>query len=128
AMIASQQQHIAELVQRNKTLEHTISKLRAAVAEEKDRAADAVAQIQAQWKAERMEWREGCDLLQVSHRIAHLRTAGDVEREHRALLDTKEALRKEKLLRMHRDYKLVMFQAKELEMEERVSQLQWDLE
>ncbi len=128
AMIASQQQHIAELVSRNKALEHTISKLRAAVAEEKDRAADAVAQIQQQWKAERQEWREGCDLLQVSHRIAHLRTAGHVDREHIARLDMKEALRKEKLLRMHRDYKLVMFQAKELEMEESIAQLQWNLE
>ena len=128
AMIANQQQHIAQLVAQNKTLDHTISKLRAAVAEEKDRAADAIAKIQEEWKAERIEWRKGCDSLQNAHRIAHLRTVAQVDREQQALLTAKEACRKETLLRMHRDYKLVMFQAKELEMEERVAQLQWDLE
>ncbi|KAI0325529.1 hypothetical protein GY45DRAFT_218864 [Cubamyces sp. BRFM 1775] len=128
AMVASQQKHIADLVARNKTLEHTLSKLKAAVQEEKERAHDAVAQIEERWKAERAEWREGCDTLQIAHRVAHLRTAEEVDRVRVALLETKEALRKERLARMQRDYRLVMFQAKELDLEERNAQLERELE
>ncbi|KAI8980156.1 hypothetical protein BD414DRAFT_112581 [Trametes punicea] len=128
AMVASQQQHIADLVARNKTLEHTISKLKAAIQEEKERANDAVSQIQERWKAERAEWREGCDSLQIAHRIAHMRTADGLDRLRVALLEAKEALRMERLSRMQRDYRLVMFQAKELELEERNAQLERELE
>ena len=128
AMVASQQKHIADLVARNKTLEHTTTRLRAAVAEEQERAADAVAQVQKRWEAERSEWRGGCDSLQAAHRIAHLRTAVDADREHAALLEAKEALRRESIARGVRDYKIVLFQAKELELEMRVSQLQRELE
>ena len=139
AMIASQQKHIDDLVSRNKTLDHTITKLRAAVAQEKEqgadllaeerkRTADAIAQIQERWKEERTEWRDGCESLQASYRIAHLRTAVDLDRERFAVLEAKDALRREKLARMQRDYRLVMFQAKELELEERVAQLQRELE
>ena len=128
AMVANQQKHIADLVARSKTLEHTITKLRAAVAEEKERAADAVAQIRQQWETERKEWREGCDSLQAAHRIAHLRTATEVDREHAAVLEMKEALRRERIARVHRDYKIVLFQTRELELEERVAQLERELE
>ncbi|PIL35605.1 hypothetical protein GSI_02333 [Ganoderma sinense ZZ0214-1] len=128
AMVASQQKHIADLVSRNKTLEHTTTRLRAAVAEEQERAADAVAQVQQRWEAERSEWRAGCDSLQAAHRIAHLRTAVDADRDHAALLEAKEALRRESIARVARDYKIVLFQAKELELEMRVSQLQRELE
>lgn len=126
-MVISQQQHISELVARNKTLEHTISKLKAAVEEEKARAHDAVAQIEDRWKAERAEWREGCDLLQIAHRVAHQRTGDELDRARFALLEAKEVLRTERLLRMQRDFRLVMFQAKELELEERAAQLEREL-
>ncbi len=128
AMVASQQKHIADLVARNKTLEHTTTRLRAAVAEEQERAADAVAQVQQRWEAERNEWRAGCDSLQAAHRIAHLRTAVDGDRDHAALLEAKEALRRERVARNVRDYKIVLFQGKELELEMRVAQLQRDVE
>ncbi len=139
AMVASQQQHITDLVSQNKTLEHMITKLRAAVAKEEERATDlvrqekehttqTVAQIQERWKVERTEWRDGCESLQTSLRIAHLRTAVDMDREHVVLLETKDALRRERLAKVQRDYRLVMFQAKELELEERIAQLQRDLE
>ncbi|KAH9850329.1 hypothetical protein C2E23DRAFT_322310 [Lenzites betulinus] len=128
AMVKSQQQHIQELVAKNKTLEHTISKLKAAVQAEQDRAADAVAQVQARWTAERTEWREGCDSLQIAHRVAHLRTGDDLGRAQYALLEEKEALRKERLSRMQRDFRLVMFQAKELELEARNAQLERELQ
>lgn len=127
AMVINQQQHISELVARNKTLEHTISKLKAAVEAENAHAHDAVAQIEARWKAERAEWREGCDSLQIAHRIAHLRTGDDLDRARGALLEAKEALRTERLLRMQRDFRLVMFQAKEIELEQRNATLEREL-
>lgn len=126
-MVINQQQHISELVARNKTLEHTISKLKAAVEAEKAHAHDAVAQIEARWKAERAEWREGCDSLQIAHRIAHLRTGDELDRARGALLEAKEALRTERLLRMQRDFRLVMFQAKEIELEQRNAALEREL-
>lgn len=128
AMVANQQKHITDLVTRNKTLEHTATLLRAAVAEEKEHATDAVAQVQQRWEAERKEWRDGCDSLQAAHRIAHLRTAVDADRGNAAMLEIKEALRRESIARAVRDYKITLFQAKELELEMRVAQLERDLE
>ena len=67
AMVASQQKHIAELVAQNKTLEHTLSRLRAEAAAERERTEG----VRGEWAAERIEWRAGCDALQDAHRAAH---------------------------------------------------------
>ncbi|OBZ72249.1 hypothetical protein A0H81_07920 [Grifola frondosa] len=128
AMVAKQQTHIDELVAQNRTLEHTITKLHEANAEEKASSASAIAQLQERWKAERLEWRDGCESLQAAHRIAHLRTAVVLDQERTNVLKEREVLRKERLARMQRDFRLVMFQARETELEDRVAELEQLLE
>ncbi|KAL6307412.1 hypothetical protein BKA93DRAFT_768090 [Sparassis latifolia] len=127
AMIASKQAHIEELVTQTRTLEHTISKLRAALGEEQVRAQDAVSALQKRWKAERAEWRDGCETLQAAHRIAHLRTAVELDRERVSVLKEREEVRRERLARLQRDFRLVTFQLRETELEERVATLEAEL-
>lgn len=128
AMVAKKQAHIEELVTQTRTLEHTINKLRQALTDEQNRGKEAVAALQQRWQAERLEWREGCESLQVVHRIAHLRTAAELDRERMALLKEREETRRERLARLQRDYRLVAFQSREVELGERVAELELELE
>ena len=89
AMVASQQKHIAELVAQNKTLEHTLSRLRAEAATERERTEG----VRGEWAAERIEWRAGCDALQDAHRAAHLRTAVALDGARGDALAAREAAR-----------------------------------
>ncbi|OCH94416.1 hypothetical protein OBBRIDRAFT_789334 [Obba rivulosa] len=139
SMITSQQSQIDDLVAKSRTLEHTIEKLRAAVSDEQTRSKQAVADEQARskqaiehlqkrWQDERTEWRDGCEMLQAAHRIAHLRTADALDSERLTVLKEREALRTERLARLQRDFRLVTFQRRETELEERVGDLEWELE
>ncbi|KZT00774.1 uncharacterized protein LAESUDRAFT_731925 [Laetiporus sulphureus 93-53] len=128
AMIATKQAHIEELVAERRPLEHTIGKLRQSLCEEQARAKDAIASLELRWKEERAEWREGCDTLQAAHRIAHLRTAADLDSERLSILKSRDEMRRERLARLQRDYRLVAFQRREFELDNRVSELEWALE
>lgn len=128
AMVAKKQAHIEELVTQTRTLEHTITKLRQTLIDEQTRAKDAVTALQQKWKEERAEWREGCDSLQAAHRIAHLRTSVELDRERLAVLKVREETRMERLARLQRDYRLVAFQRREFELEARIMELEKELE
>lgn len=128
AMAASQQSHINELVQKNRTLEHTAKRLQDTLALEQSRAKDAVAHIQAQWHAERAAWREGCDTLQACHRIVQLRTALELDQERMRVLREQDAARAERIAVLQRDFRITMFQVKEGELEGRVAELEEELE
>lgn len=128
AMVASQQGHIEDLVQKSRTLEHTIKKLRDALSLEQTRAKDSVNVIKQQWRAEQKDWHAGCDALQACHRIAHLRTACILDDERIAVLKEREIARREKLARMQRDYRITMFQAREVELEGQIEDLQAELD
>ncbi|KAG1747248.1 uncharacterized protein EDB91DRAFT_1117197 [Suillus paluster] len=128
AMVASQQGHIENLVQKNRTLEHTIKKLHDERDIEQTRAKDTVSFIKQQWRAEQKEWHAGCDALQACHRIAHLRTACALDDERIAVLKEREIARRERLARIQRDYKITMFQAREAELESQIEDLQADLD
>jgi hypothetical protein len=128
AMVASQQGHIEDLVQKSRTLEHTIKKLREELSLEQTSAKDAVNVVKQQWRAEQKEWHAGCDALQACHRIAHLRTACTLDDERIAVLKEREITRREKLARMQRDYRITMFQAREAELESQIEDLQAELD
>ncbi|KAG0706795.1 hypothetical protein DFH29DRAFT_119077 [Suillus ampliporus] len=128
AMVASQQGHIENLVQKNRTLEHTIKKLHDELGLEQSRVKDSVNVIKQQWRAEQKEWHAGCDALQACHRIAHLRTACALDDERIAVLKEREIARRERLARIQRDYKITMFQAREAELESQIEDLQADLD
>jgi hypothetical protein len=125
-MVASQQGHIENLVQKTRSLEHTIKKLNDELSLEQTRAKEAVNVIKQQWRAEQKEWHVGCDALQACHRIAHLRTACALDDERIAVLKEREIARRERLARIQRDYKITMFQAREAELESQIEDLQAD--
>ena len=124
SMVASLQAHIDQLVQKNKTYEHTIQKLQAAIEDEKERSAETANRLRATAAQERETWREGCDSLLVSHRIVHLRTNMELEKTRSLMLKEKEENRRERLSVLQRDYKLALFQARELELESKILELE----
>ncbi|KAG1721972.1 hypothetical protein EDD22DRAFT_936145 [Suillus occidentalis] len=127
AMVASQQGHIENLVQKTRNLEHTIKKLNDELSLEQARAEDAVNDIKQQWRAEQKEWHAGCDALQACHRIAHLKTACALDDERFAVIKEREIARHERLARIQRDYEITMFQAREAELESQIEDLQADI-
>ncbi|KAK1226557.1 hypothetical protein PQX77_010440 [Marasmius sp. AFHP31] len=125
---SSQQAHIDDLVQRNRTLDHTTKKLKEQVESEKSRAKTTIHDIQTKWHAEQKQWREACDTLQACHRIAYLRLQGELESERWNVLTEQEANRKEKLARAQRDTTITKFQIRENELERTVEQLEEQVE
>lgn len=124
ARAATQDAQIAQLVQQNRTLEHTITQLRAELRAEEARAADAINQIRERWKVERKEWQDGCDSLQEKHRLAHLETRVALEHERGYRLEDRAALIAEKTATLLREYKITLFQAKETELVAQVATLE----
>jgi vacuolar-type H+-ATPase catalytic subunit A/Vma1 len=121
---ASNQAQIDDLVQRNRTLEHTVKKLSDQATLEVKRSKEAVATIREQWLHQQQEWREGCDVLQSCHRIVQLRNVVELENERQNALKELNAVRKEKLKRLQRDFRITMFQVKEAELERRIQELE----
>ncbi|KAG5642583.1 hypothetical protein DXG03_002534 [Asterophora parasitica] len=120
----SYQAQIDDLVQRNRTLEHTKQKLAEQVAHESSRSKEAIGALQKQWQVEQAEWRDGCDVLQSCHRVVQLQNVVEIEKERINVLKELDAARKEKLLRLQRDFRITMFQAREAELEERIRELE----
>ncbi|KDQ59235.1 hypothetical protein JAAARDRAFT_87887, partial [Jaapia argillacea MUCL 33604] len=124
AMAASQQAHIDDLVQKNRTLAHTADKLKDQLAREESRSKDALHHIRLKWEAERKEWLEGCETLQACHRIVNLRTTIQLDAERLAVLKEREIVRQERLAKLQRDYRLSLFTAKEAEWESQLLDLE----
>ncbi|CCM01408.1 uncharacterized protein FIBRA_03459 [Fibroporia radiculosa] len=127
-MIQKQQAHIEDLVHQNRKLEETITHLKKNVAEEEGRGKEAVAAMHLRWKQERSEWQVGCDALQAAHRLAHLRTAAELDHERAVVVLERAETGRERLARLQRDYRLVAFQRREVELESRICQLEREAE
>ncbi|KAF8825137.1 hypothetical protein HHX47_DHR7000616 [Lentinula edodes] len=128
---ASQQSHIDDLVQRNRTHEQTIRKLKDELAQEKNRAKTVVQDIQTKLHAEKREWREACDTLQSCHRIHQLRLHVELEKQRSGQLAEQDLLRKEKVAALQREFAITKFQIQEsllerqiLELEDKVAELE----
>lgn len=119
---------LEDLVHRNRTLDQTIKRLQQELEREQVRAKDAVAAIHARWSRERAEWREGCDTLIACHTIAHLRTTVALEAERLSVLKCAEDARTHEITRLQRDYRLTLFQMREFELEQRISELEDELD
>jgi hypothetical protein len=127
-MAVSQQTHIDDLVQKNRTLDHIAKKLKEELILEQTRSKEAVKAIKSQWQTESAEWREGCDSLQACHRIAHLRTLAELDKERLAVVKEKDVARQERVARLQRDYRITMFQVKESELEGMIQELEEEIE
>ena len=127
-MDARQQAHINELTEQLRTAEHMSKKLR-----------EELAQAQVQMKAERtalqdqrlkeaQAWKIGMELTRASNKTSQARLLLLLDMERRNVLSGEDALRKERLARIQRDYNLTLFQQKESDLEERIIELQDMLE
>lgn len=114
---ASQQAHIDELVQRSRTHEQTIKKLKEQLALEKTKAADRFSTIQQDWK-------DACEIIQTLHHLNELRLIDELEFERVKFLSEQDALRREKIVRQHKEFLLTILQAREFELQIRVEQLE----
>ncbi|ETW83038.1 hypothetical protein HETIRDRAFT_458595 [Heterobasidion irregulare TC 32-1] len=123
AMIKSQQKHIDELVQKNRSLEQTHKLLKDEIAHKRELHDGEMQDVHTKFKAELKEWIDGCDSLQACHRIVHLRTTVMLENERLNVLKERSNARKERLARLQRDFRLTMFQVKETELETKNDEL-----
>ncbi|KAG5220036.1 glycoside hydrolase family protein [Salix suchowensis] len=109
-MAASQQAHIDQLVQQNRTLQYGVKKLHEELAAEQKRGQQVVQKIQEQWHA-------------------GIPTTYDGSREGQDnVLKERNRTRLEKVARLQRDFKITMFQARENELERQVEDLTLELQ
>lgn len=118
------QAQIDDLVQRNRTLEYTNTKLSEKLAVETNRSKEAVQAIQTRWHEQDKLTREECEDFLAYYRFVQLRTVSALETERLNVLAEQKALREEKLLRLQRDFRVAMFYSKERESEEKVLELE----
>ncbi|KAJ7603756.1 hypothetical protein DFH06DRAFT_327704 [Mycena polygramma] len=128
SMEASLNAQIQDLVQRNRTLEHTNKKLTDEVAIDADRAKRALRDAQTKLNEERAVWREGCNRLISLHHLAHLRLSAKFSNAEAALLKEMELSRQEKVARLHRDFQITMFRIREGELELKIEELEDSLQ
>jgi hypothetical protein len=117
---ASNQSQIDDLVQRNRTLEHTNKKLSEQLSKEHSRSQDTLAQVHSQWDLNQSNWKQTCQNLLGSYRIIQKHVQVELEKEKMNTLKEMKITRDEKLLRLQRDFKITLFQMKEEELERRV--------
>lgn len=127
-MAISQQTHIDDLVQKNRTLDHVAKKLKDELLLEQARSREAAKAIKEQWQIESVEWREGCETLQACHRISHLRTHVELERERLAVVKEKDVTRMQIVAKLQRDFRILTFQVRESELERRIEELENTIE
>jgi chromosome segregation ATPase len=115
-MIASQKTHIDELVQKNRTLDDTIKRLQ-----------EQLSNSRTEWQVERKEWVDGCDTLSACYRIAQLRSNVFLAQERVALAHERDLTRRERIAVIQRDYNLILFKAREKELELEADRLKEEL-
>ena len=121
---ASNQSQIDDLVQRNRTLEHTNKKLSEQLSQEHSRSKDAMLQLRSQWELNQSDWKQTCENLLGSCRIIQKHVQVELEKEKMNTLKEMKITRDEKLLRLQRDFKITLFQMKEEELERRVEDVE----
>ena len=121
---ASNQPQIDDLVQRNRTLEHTNKKLSEQLAQEHSRSKEAVLSLQTQWDINQTQWKKTCEDLLGSYRIVQKRIQVELEKERVNTLKEMKITREEKLLRLQRDFKITLFRMKGEELERKMEDVE----
>lgn len=127
-MVTKQQNHIDELVTRNRGLEVAVQKLQVDVTSERVRYEDALQKVKAQYDNEKKKWKEDSNMLQGLWHISYLREVVRVESAGKTIMDMRDELRLSRLATLQRDYQLEMFRAKESERDDRIAELEDALE
>jgi len=119
---ASNQAQIEDLVQRNRTLEHTNKKLVEEIAREQVRAKEAMLDVTHKWDANLALWKEACEDIISSYRIVQKQLEVEVEKERSAVIKEMSITREEKLQRLKRDFRITLFQLKEEQLEKQIEE------
>ena len=121
---ASNQAQIEDLVQRNRTIEHTNKRLSEQLTREMSRSKEALETMRQEWVGKRQEWHQAStDLLSLC-RIDQKRVEVELERERSNALQEMKFTRDEKLLRLQRDFRIKLFQIREEELERKIEELE----
>ena len=127
-MDARQQAHINELTEQSRTAEYMSKKLREELAQAQTQMKAERATLRDQRIKEAQAWKVGTELMRASHKVSQARLLLLLDAERRSVLSGEDSVMRERLARIQRDYKLVLFQQREDELEERVIELQEMLE
>lgn len=134
----AQQGQITDLVQRNRTLEHTVKKLTEQVHAEQRRADDLVAaereakrlaieDVKGKWRVEYDRWRAASADLHVCHNIVQLMTRDEMLEAEGDIIKARQATEREIARRVGIETNLIMLKGEKLSVEVRVAELEDEL-
>jgi hypothetical protein len=103
-MDARQQAHINELTEQLRTAEHMSKKLREELAQAQAQMKAERATLQDQRLKEAQAWKLGTELTRASYQVTQARLLLLLDMEKRNVLSGEDAVRKERLARVQRDY------------------------
>lgn len=121
---ASNQAQIEDLVQRNRTIEHTNKRLSEQLTREVSRSKEALETMRQEWVNKRQEWHQASTDLLALCRIDQKRVEVELERERSNALQEMKFTRDEKLLRLQRDFRIKLFQIREEELERKIEEME----
>ena len=121
---ASNQAQIEDLVQRNRTIEHTNKRLSEQLTREMSRSKEALESTRQEWVNKRQEWHQASTDLLALCRIDQKRVEVELERERSNALQEMKFTRDEKLLRLQRDFRIKLFQIREEELERKIEEIE----
>jgi hypothetical protein len=124
AMTRSQQAHINELVQKNRTLELSNKRLEEDVNRERELGEEALQRALARWRTESQDFKDGCESLNSFNRIMQLRTTVQLEQERISTLEAVEAARRVRLVQLQKEYRLTMSEASEAELRAKIDKIE----
>jgi DNA replication protein DnaD len=119
----SNQAQIDDLVQRNRTIEHTNKRLSEQLTREMSRSKEALETMRQEWVDKRQEWHQASTDLLTLCRIDQKRVEVELERERSNALQEMKFTRDEKLLRLQRDFRIKLFQMREEELERKIEEI-----
>lgn len=128
AMVTKQQTHIDQLVTKNRSLEQDLSKLHSELSAEKGRYEEGLHKVRAQYEQELQQWKDQQDTQASLWRISYMRLVVKIEEERKNALDLQDELRLASLAIVKRDFRLEMFSQSEAEREDRIAELEQELD
>lgn len=126
--IGSQQSHIDDLVQENRTLETINKRLKDALHTEQNRAKDSVNDMSGQWHVEKTQYENSIETIHGLHRIAHFKTKALLEAEKMRVLKVHGEVRQERIRVMEKEFRISELEAKEEEWKAKLQELREDVE
>jgi hypothetical protein len=117
------QSRIDELTQRNRTLSHTIQKLKNEISAEEGRRKTIINDLHSQWQVEKASWGE----MQRCYRIHQLKLVAQAEGLRVSIYKEKEGGRRERVERGLKEAEALLSRHKETELRWKAKELELEL-